>query len=126
MANWPDVQSDCAAPAAPGTSRCIESLNIASLTTDSDIVMYEETLVSNAPVYSNTAKRALCYAPSGLVYWGTGSTITTATAALTDVNDNTVNGGFVYEIHKGPGAPTTASRMHRVLFPLGGTARSLR
>ena len=126
VANWPDVQSDCAAPAVAGTSRCLENLSIATLTTDSNIVMYEETLAGTTPAYANTALRALCYAPNGLVYWGTGTSITAATAALTDLNDSTVNGGFVYTLHKGPGAPTAASRVHRVLFPLGGTARSLR
>ena len=126
VANWPDVQSDCAAPAVPGTSRCVENLSIPAITTGSTVVMYEETLVSNAPSYSNTALRALCYAPNGLVYWGTGTTITTATAALTDTNSSAVNGGFVYTLSKGPGAPLTSTRVHRVLFPLGGTARSLR
>ena len=122
VADWPTVQGDCAIATGPGSNRCLENLSIAAITTDATILMYEETLPG--PAYSNAVSRALCYAPNGLVYWGQGANITTAAGALTD--NNSVNGGFVYTLHKGTGAPTVASRVHRVLFPLGGSARSLR
>jgi len=126
-AAWSTIQGDCVAKPAKQGARCLENLNIATETTDSTIYLYEEQLAGTTASYVQTA-RAICYAPSGLVYTQTGANLAAAVASGL-LPDNTVSGGFVYSLHKGgatAASPTTASRVHRVLYPLGGSARSLR
>ncbi|MDB4990356.1 MAG: hypothetical protein JWN04_5534 [Myxococcaceae bacterium] len=128
VAAWPGVQADCGT--TPVGQRCLENLSIPTLTRDTSVYMNEETLsAGNAVAYVQTG-RALCYAPNGITYWGAGADLTAATMTtpLSDQNSATIRGGFVYTLHKGDTSttPVPTSRVHRVLFPLGGTARSLR
>lgn len=111
------VWADCAA--SPQT--CVENV---SLTGASARVAYREELVSGA---IGSANRAICFAPSGIVYFNPATQTTVAAAAATFSDQNTVNGGLVYALYPSnmdPTKPTT--RMHRVLFPLGATPRALR
>ncbi|MDB4971801.1 MAG: hypothetical protein JWN48_142 [Myxococcaceae bacterium] len=131
VADWPTVQAACVIQANGSLTgpNCLESMVLSTLTKDSRIYMYEELLSGTTVTYQQTA-RAICYAPNGIVYYAAGADLAAAVAApLTDANNATVRGGFVYTLHKGgasTASPGVASRVHRVLFPLGGTARSLR
>jgi prepilin-type N-terminal cleavage/methylation domain-containing protein len=129
LPDWNAISADC-----PGTAtgvrgqRCLEQVFISAIAGPSAMAMREE-LVSSAGVasYATTA-RALCYAPSGVVYHGTGTTLGVAAAAatLSEANSATIKGGFVYTLHTGTVDPVSTDRVHRVLFPLGSSARSLR
>jgi prepilin-type N-terminal cleavage/methylation domain-containing protein len=126
-AAWAVIAADCPATVT-GThgSRCIEDVGIDNITSNGNVQLYLETLSGSTASYSQPG-RVLCFGANGVMFWGAGLTIAAAvTAGLTDANTAAVNGGFVYALHAGTGAPTTTSRVHRVLFPLGGSARSLR
>lgn len=115
LPQWHLIQADCAARA----QRCLEDLDLTRWVGRS--LQLREQLVNGA--YATT-RRALCYGPTGIVMWGTGNDLEAASAALTETNS--VNGGFLYTLHAGSGDPGASDSVHRVLFPLGSTPRSLR
>lgn len=120
LTNWTNVQSDCPSSGAPA-GRCVEQLNILNIVVDPNILFYEEKLDGTKP----TTPRAICFAPSGLTYSGTGSNL--AAVTLSSANSSAINGGFVMTLQwQNVGPNGDASRFHRVLFPLGGTARAYR
>lgn len=130
LTDWVNVATDC--PAAVDTvpgGRCLENLFLSAMAgSDQPIGLFEETTQGTS--YS-TLGRALCYAPSGVVSWGRGDDLTAATVTtrLSTANSAAVAGGFIFALVNGTAAPITASvttRTHRVLFSLGGTARSIR
>ncbi len=124
--SWPTIQATCGnPPALPGTN-CLEDLRLSDTSWGSGaIALFEEALANNAASYQRTL-RALCFAPNGVMYSGTGANITAAASNATLSDQNTVNGGFVYTFHLGSSAPTDTDRVHRVLFPFGTTPRALR
>lgn len=118
FAEWNRIHEDCAAK----RPRCVENMSFASSTFSAGgehIGVREQGATDTE--FSRTA-RALCYQPNG--------TVLHSRAALASVNRDLsesnagVNGGFVYAIYNGSDDPTPAMRVHRVLFPLGGSARS--
>lgn len=128
LPDWNAISADC-----PSTTtgvrgqRCLEQLFISSLAgSGGSMVMREETVTAAGVAGYGTSPRALCYAASGLVYHGTGADLTAADAALSDLNTTAIKGGFVYTLHTGTADPVSTDRVHRVLFPLGASARSLR
>jgi type II secretory pathway pseudopilin PulG len=125
LPNWNAISADC--PSTPLTTlgpRCLEQVFVSTLGGPTSIAMREETLSGTGVASYGTAAHALCYASSGVVYHATGADLTAATLALSDLN--TVNGGVVYTLHTGTGDPVSTDRIHRILFPLGSSARALR
>lgn len=133
LTRWDLVGADCPnnAATAPG-QRCVENLFLSQIYgTAKPISMFEERISGGVVTYVTTP-RALCYAPSGVVSYGSGATLNAATVTnpLATVNTagTTVGGGFVFALANGTptaGNPTSL-RIHRILFPLGGSARALR
>ena len=124
LTEWAPIAEDC----DKGLPRCLEDLKLANWASSAaPIRMYEEQYVAGEVAY-DTRGRALCFAASGVTYWGSGNTVTAATTALSETISEAVPGGFVYTLHASvtAGAPLATSRVHRVLFPLGGSPRSLR
>ena len=127
LSQWDSISADCPADVVHGTpgQRCLEQVSVGAIGGGpTSIAMNEETLSGAGVAGYGTAPHALCYAASGVVYHATGATLALATAALTDLN--TVNGGLVFTLHSGTGNPAKTDRVHRILFPLGSSARSLR
>lgn len=131
---WQAISADCVAnPVLPDGQRCVEDVTMSALASGDAVSMYEELVGATGAVTSyGQLARAICYAPSGTVYHGTGTDLTAATTppvTFSELNTNVIRGGFVYTLHRttAPAAPPTASsRVHRVLFPLGSSARSIR
>jgi prepilin-type N-terminal cleavage/methylation domain-containing protein len=125
LSDWSAISADC-----PGTAtaklgpRCLEQVFVSALGGPTAIAMYEETLAGAGVAGYSQSAHALCYASSGVVYHAPGTTLATASGGLTDLND--VNGGLVYTLHTGSGPPVSTDRVHRILFPLGSSARALR
>jgi len=125
LSNWSAISADCPSTATATLGpRCLEQVFVAALGGPTSIAMREETLAGAGVASYGTPARALCYASSGVVYQATGTTLALASAALSDLN--TVNGGLVYTLHTGTGNPVSTDRVHRILFPLGSSARALR
>jgi type II secretory pathway pseudopilin PulG len=130
LASWGTVASDCAT-ALPG-QRCLENLVLSNLSGQTRAIsVFEEVINSGSTAYS-TVGRALCFHPSGVMMYGSGATVAAATASLQSDNvsgTGGVNGGFIFSLLAGTSQPSSANaaqRVHRVLFPMGGSARSLR
>lgn len=125
---WGTIAGDCPSTATGVRGqRCLEQVFISSLAGSGSMVMYEETVTTAGVASYAQTPRALCYASNGVVYHGTGTTLAaTMTAGLSDLNTATIMGGFVYTLHTGTTSPVSTDRVHRVLFPLGSSARSLR
>jgi hypothetical protein len=127
LPKWNDIAADCPAlpssgPMAELGARCLENLFVSQISGGKAVSLREEWLDGTVAKYRSDT-RALCYAPNGIVYHGTG----TLAAAATGLDErNTVNGGFVYALHSGTGDPVSTDRVHRVLFPLGSSARTVR
>lgn len=121
---WKPVLDTC----ATATRRdCLEDFTLDSLSGGGAIDMREEQLSGSNVTYVDQQKgRALCFAPSGVTYYGQGADIAGATSALSETVSAATPGGFVYALHAGKSAPTSSSRVHRVLFPLGASPRALR
>ena len=121
---WKPVLATCDTP----TRRdCLEDFTLAGMSGGREIAILEEQISGATVRYADTSKgRALCFAPSGLTYYGQGTDIESATSALTETVTKDIPGGFVYALHAGTGEPTATSRVHRVLFPLGSSPRALR
>jgi prepilin-type N-terminal cleavage/methylation domain-containing protein len=127
LPTWSTIAADCPSTAAgvPGP-RCLEQVFLSSIGGPTPIAMNEETLSGAGVAAYSSVPHALCYASSGVVYQAAGSDLTVATAALSDLNN--VNGGVVYTLHTGisTSTPVSTDRVHRILFPLGSSARALR
>ncbi|HEY6879182.1 MAG TPA: prepilin-type N-terminal cleavage/methylation domain-containing protein [Polyangiales bacterium] len=133
LTRWDLVAADCPSDltTAPG-QRCVENVFLSQIYgTAAPVRMFEERISAGVVTYGTTP-RALCYAPSGVVSYGSGATLNAATVTtpLATVNtaDATVGGGFVFALANGTptaGNPTSL-RIHRILFPLGGSTRALR
>ena len=121
---WKPVLDTC----TTATRRdCLEDFTLASLAKGGSIDMREEQLAGSEVSYVDQAKgRALCFAPNGVTYYGQGADIASATSDMSETVSKTTPGGFVYALHAGTSAPTSTSRVHRVLFPLGASPRALR
>jgi len=119
LSSWTQPQADCAL--TPQGPRCLENLRLGTWSTRS-IALYEE---ASGGAFQQL-NRALCYAPSGAVLYAQVGSIGDVAGALSDQAPANVGGGFVYTLHAGTSAPTLTDRVHRVLFPLGSTARALR
>jgi Tfp pilus assembly protein FimT len=135
LVNWNEVAGDCATTLS-GTNqqRCAENLFLASMSGSTrTISLFEETITSGSTTYSSVG-RALCFQPSGVMMYGSGTSLTAAASATTLQRDNIsgnggVNGGFIFSLLDGDSAPSsgdTSKRVHRVLFPMGGSPRSMR
>lgn len=114
---WAAIQGDCASKG----QRCVENVILGG---SLEKVSLREELRASAgsPASYTSASRALCYAPSGIVYYGSS-----LAAELREENTPEMRGGFVYALYRPSGGdPTAADRVHRVLFPLGATPRSAR
>jgi len=121
---WTPVSLECNSAGA----NCLEDLSLSTWSAGgAGIRLYEETR-AGADVKYETKGRALCFSPSGITYYGQGTTLADATGTLSDTISDAIPGGFVYTMHaaQDEGAPTASSRVHRVLFPLGASPRSLR
>ena len=121
MSSWQSDATDCDLRTQAGKGlRCIEDLLVAG---QGPIVLREQMLNGGW----GSLQRALCYSPSGVVYWAQPASLGDVHTSLTDAN--TVAGGFLYGLYSdapGSAAPGAAARIHRVLFPLGATPRGLR
>ncbi len=128
---WAGPWSDCATTATGMSGqRCVENLFLSSMATSTrSISLWEETPNGGSTTYGQTG-RALCFQPSGVTMYGSGSTVATATATLLADNlaGGGINGGIVFSLLDGQTAPGTAlgQHVHRVLFPMSGSARVLR
>ncbi|MET0286229.1 MAG: type II secretion system protein [Polyangiales bacterium] len=133
LVNWSEVVGDCGTGLANNQHRCVENLWMSDLSGTRTISIFEETISGGSTTYSTTG-RALCFQPSGVMMYGSGANLATASAPTTLQRDNIsgnggVNGGFIFSLLDGANAPTssdTSKRVHRVLFPMGGSPRSMR
>jgi Tfp pilus assembly protein FimT len=133
LTNWGSVSGDCKSDGTADAQRCVENLYLSMLSgTQRTISIFEEQVAGSVTSYSETG-RALCFQPSGVMMYGSGTTVANATAALASDNvvsgTGAVGGGFVFGLLEGASKPSSANaaqRLHRVLFPMGGSARSLR
>lgn len=116
---WADSQTDCTADASKRGGRCLEDVSITNWTSRTTISLYED---AGNDSY-NQLSRALCYAPNGVVSHAQVSDISKVASGLLET---TTGGGFVYALLTGTSPPTSSSRVHRVLFPLGGSPRGMR
>jgi prepilin-type N-terminal cleavage/methylation domain-containing protein len=134
LTSWNAIAADCAA--TPMGQRCVENLSLSSMAGGQrSISVFEEQLDgSNATIYSSSG-RALCFQPSGVMMYGSGADVEAATKSTELRGENvaagngTTGGGFIFSLVEGTDAPNSANkaqRVHRVLFPMGGSARSLR
>lgn len=128
LPDWNAISADCPSTATGVRGqRCLEQVFISSIAGSGSMAMREETVTSAGVASYATTPRALCYAPNGLVYHQTGANLTAAlTAGLSELNTTAIGGGFVYTLHTGTSSPISTDRVHRILFPLGSSARSLR
>jgi prepilin-type N-terminal cleavage/methylation domain-containing protein len=124
FAQWQTIQADCTA--VPVGPRCLEDFRIGSWGSGSTPIQLHEETGTGGEVSYGTGQRGLCYEPSGIVWYGTEE-LEKLAANLSSTNAATINGGFVYTLHRGTEKPDTkVDRVHRVLFPLGASPRAWR
>jgi hypothetical protein len=130
LTSWKDVAPDCSA--TPMGDRCVENLALASVSGSQRKISIREEQVdgSNNKSYSPVG-RALCFQPSGVMMYGSGTSLELAAdpKKLLGEGAGVTGGGFVFSLVDGDGGPNSsnkAQRVHRLLIPMGGSARSLR
>lgn len=123
---WNTVAADCATNLA--TSRCVESLQLANESGSTRVITLREEAVDGSITSYSSLNRALCFQPSGVMMTGSGGTDPPAGSALVEMTAGVVAGGYVFALVSGADPPGTnaAQKVHRVLFPQGGSPRSLR
>jgi type II secretory pathway pseudopilin PulG len=132
--DWSNIGADCGANWNSGNAqRCIENVFISSMEARANRIGLFVEVSAGGAVNWSTTPRAICYAPSGVVYYGSGANLAAA-ASNTVFNGNSaagaIGGGFVFSLVSGTSAPDATNsaglRIHRVLFPMGGSPRSVR